>query len=68
MAKQLHKRFATNQIKALLKKHEAREIELSSLLNILGISKRSFLKYLKATEKTKITFQLITKEIIPITK
>jgi hypothetical protein len=39
MAKQLHKRFTTSQIVALLEKHEAKEIELSCILNILGISR-----------------------------
>ncbi|GAI41961.1 unnamed protein product, partial [marine sediment metagenome] len=40
MAKQLHKRFTTNQVKSLLEKYEAKEIELSYILNILGIPRR----------------------------
>jgi hypothetical protein len=42
MTKQLHQRFTTDQMKALLKKYEAKEIESSYILNILNISRRRF--------------------------
>jgi len=58
MAKQLHKRFATNQVKSLLEKHEAKEIELSYILNILGISRRRFFKILKSYREDKNNFSI----------
>jgi len=58
MAKQLHKRSTTNQIIALLKKHEAKEIELSYILNILGISRRRFFDILKIYKEDKDNFSI----------
>jgi len=58
MAKQLHKRFTTNQIIALLEKHQSKEIELSYILNILGISRRRFFKILKSYREDKNNFSI----------
>jgi len=58
MVKQLHKRFTTSQIIALLKKHEAKEIELSYILNILCISRRRFFDILKSYKKDKDNFSI----------
>jgi len=58
MAKQLHKRFTTNQVKLLLEKYEAKEIELSYILNILGIPRRRFFKVLKSYREDKNNFSI----------
>ena len=58
MAKQLHKRFTTSQIIALLEKHESKEIELSYILNILGISRRRFFNILKSYREDKDNFSI----------
>lgn len=58
MTEQLHKRFTTDQIKALLEKYETRQVELSYILNILCISKRRFFKLLKSYREDKNNFSI----------
>ena len=58
MSKQLHKRFTTSQIIALLEKHQSKEIELSYILNILGISRRRFFDILKIYKEDKDNFSI----------
>ena len=58
MAKQLHKRFTTGQVKAMLDKYEAKEVELSYILDILNISRRRFFKILKSYREDRDNFSI----------
>jgi len=68
MTKQLHKRFTTNQVKALLEKYEAKGVKLPYILNILGISKRRFFKLLKSYREDKNNFSICYKRSNPNNK
>ena len=47
MAKQIHKKFTTEQVKELLQKYITKEIERKYLQEILGIRKSRFFKLLQ---------------------
>jgi len=47
MAKQLHKRFSTEEIKMLLRKYLDEKVELTYILEILKIKRRRFFELLK---------------------
>ena len=47
MARQLHKRFPDEQIKSLFERHLSKEIEITYLLEILGIKRSRFFDLLK---------------------
>ena len=44
MTDQLHKKFSSTQVKSLLESYIRKEIELSYVLSILGISRSGFFK------------------------
>jgi len=68
MTEQLHKRFTTDQVKALLEKYETKGVELLYILNILDISKRRFFKLLKKYRKDKDNFSIDYKRGSPNNK
>ena len=68
MTKQLHQKFTTDQMKALLKKYEAKEIESSYILNILNISRRRFFKILKNYREDKNNFSIDYKRVKHMTE
>jgi hypothetical protein len=47
MAKQLHKSFSDQQVRALLKRYDDREVELRHILGVLGIGRSRFFKILR---------------------
>lgn len=47
MAKQLHKKFPGEQVKSLLERYLSKEIELSYILDVLGIKRRRFFELLR---------------------
>jgi len=47
MAKQLHKSFSDQQVRALLKRYVDREVELRHILGVLGIGRSRFFKILR---------------------
>ena len=68
MTEQLHKRFTTDQVKALLEKYETKGVELLYILNILDISKRRFFKLLKKYREDKNNFSIDYKRGSPNNK
>jgi hypothetical protein len=58
MVDQLHKRFSTVQLKSLLESYIKKEIDLSSILSILGISRSRFFEILKNYRQNKNTFSI----------
>ena len=68
MTEQLHKRFTTDQVKALLEKYETKGVELLYILNILDISKRRFFKLLKKYREDKNNFSIDCKRGSPNNK
>ena len=51
MAKQLHKRFSTEEVKMLLRKYLDEKVELACILEILKIKRRRFFELLKEHRK-----------------
>ena len=51
MAKQLHKRFSTEEVKMLLRKYLDEKVELAYILEILKIKRRRFFELLKEYRK-----------------
>ena len=47
MAKQLHKSFSDQQVRALLKRYDDREVELRHILGVLGIGRSRFSEILR---------------------
>ena len=58
MADQLHKRFSNAQIKSLLESYIRKEIELSSILSIMGIGRSRFFEILKIYKQNPNTFSI----------
>ena len=58
MADQLHKKFSTVQLKSLLESYIRKEINLPSILSILGISRSRFFEILKNYRQNKNTFSI----------
>jgi len=59
MTDQLHKRFSDSQVKSLLESYTRKEIELSYILSILGISRSRFFEILKNYRKNKNIFSIV---------
>ena len=51
MAKQLHKRFSTGEVKMLLRKYLDEKVELACILEILKIKRSRFFELLKEYRK-----------------
>lgn len=58
MAKQLHKRFSDEEVKMLLEKYLSEKVELSYLLEILGIKRRRFFELLKEYKRNPARFSI----------
>jgi len=58
MAKQLHKRFSDGEVKMLLEKYLSEKVELSYLLEILGIKRRRFFGLLKEYKRNPARFSI----------
>jgi len=58
MAKQLHKRFSDEEVKMLLEKYLSEKVELSHLLEILGIKRRRFFELLKEYKRNPARFSI----------
>lgn len=58
MAKQLHKRFSDEEVKMLLEKYVSEKVELSCLLEILGIKRRRFFELLKEYKRNPARFSI----------
>jgi len=58
MTKQLHKRFQDEQVQSLLQRYLSKEIEVSYVLEILGIKRRQFFKLLKEYRKDPSNFSV----------
>ena len=63
MAKQLHKRFSDEEVKMLLEKYLSEKVELSYLLEILGIKRRRFFELLKEYKRNPARFSMWKKVI-----
>ena len=63
MAKQLHKRFSDGEVKMLLEKYLSEKVELSYLLEILGIKRRRFFELLKEYKRNPARFSMWKKVI-----
>jgi len=68
MAKQLHKRFSTEEVKVLLQKYLENKKKLAHILRILKIKKRRFFKLLKEYEKNPDEFSIDYKRKKPTRK
>jgi len=72
MAKQIHKKFTTEQVKELLQKYISKEVERQYLQEILGIGRSRFFELLQDFRKNPTGFSVeynrssITKRIDPI--
>jgi len=58
MTDQLHKKFSSTQVKSLLESYIRKEIELSYVLSILGISRSRFFGILKIYRQNKSAFSI----------
>jgi len=58
MAKHIHKRFTDEQVISLLQKYLTHEIEISYILNILGIERRRFFDLLKRYREDPAHFSI----------
>lgn len=58
MAKQLHKRFSTEEVKMLLRKYLNEKVELVYILEILKIKRRRFFEILKEYRKDPDGFSI----------
>jgi hypothetical protein len=58
MTDQLHKKFSSTQVKSLLESYIRKEIELSYVLSILGISRSRFFEILKIYRQNKSAFSI----------
>jgi len=58
MAKQLHKRFSTKEVKIFLKKYLTENVKLMYILEILQITARQFFRLLKAYRKDPDGFSI----------
>ncbi|MCD6406302.1 hypothetical protein J7L81_00310 [Candidatus Aerophobetes bacterium] len=58
MAKQLHKRFSTEEIKMLLRKYLDEKVELTYILEILKIKRSRFFELLKEYRKDPDGFSI----------
>jgi len=58
MSKQLHKNFADEQVKLLLKSYIDKEIKINYILSILGIKRRRFFKLLARYKKDPDNFSI----------
>ncbi|MBE0478766.1 hypothetical protein IBX65_06580 [Candidatus Aerophobetes bacterium] len=58
MAKQLHKRFTTEEVKMLLEKYMHEKVELTYILQILTIKRRRFLDLLENCRKDPDAFSI----------
>jgi len=63
VAKQLHKRFSDGEVKMLLEKYLSEKVELSYLLEILGIKRRRFFGLLKEYKRNPARFSMWKKVI-----
>ena len=63
MTKQLHKRFSDGEVKMLLEKYLSEKVELSYLLEILGIKRRRFFGLLKEYKRNPARFSMWKKVI-----
>ena len=54
MAKKLHKRFSTEEVKMLLRKYLDEKVELAYILEILKIKRRRFFELLKEYRKDPV--------------
>lgn len=58
MAEHLHKKFPDKQVKSLLEKYLSQEVELSYILDILGIKRRRFFYLLKKYREDPESFSI----------
>jgi len=58
MAKQLHKKFPEEQVKLLLERYLSKEIELSYIIEILGIRRSRFFELLKRYREDPDNFSI----------
>jgi len=58
MAKHLHKKFPDKQVKSLLEKYFSQEVELSYILDILGIKRRRFFYLLEKYREDPESFSI----------
>lgn len=58
MAKQLHKRFSTEEVKMLLQKYLNEKVELTYILEILKIKRRRFFELLEEYRKDPDRFSI----------
>jgi len=59
MAKQLHRKFTTEQIKSLLEKYISKEIKIDYVLEILGIKRSRFFEVLKEYREDPEQFSIL---------
>jgi len=58
MAEQLHRRFHNEQVRSLLERYLAKEVELRYVLEILGIKRRRFFVLLKQYKRNPRAFSI----------
>ena len=58
MAKQLHKKFPTEQVKSLLERYRSREIKIDYILEILGVRRSRFFELLKEYRRDPENFSI----------
>lgn len=58
MAKQLHKKFPTEQVKSLLERYLSKEIGIDYVLEILGIKRSRFFEVLKEYREDPESFSI----------
>ena len=58
MAKQLHRKFPTEQVKSLLERYQSKEIRIDYILEILGVRRSRFFEILKEYRKDPESFSV----------
>lgn len=58
MAKQLHRKFPTEQVKSLLERYHSKEIRIDYILEILGVRRSRFFEILKEYRKDPESFSV----------
>ena len=61
MAKQLHKKFPTEQVKSLLERYRSKEIKIEYILEILGVRRSRFFELLKEYRRDPENFSILYK-------